>query len=366
MSEQESLPAMDDVQTDGPSEQELLDAVIANSEIMNEVAPPPPTEEMSDEDPVDSEEEVEDPDSEEAVSEEVEEEVEEVEEEDEGEDDASTQEPDVYTADDLDLDALVSVKIDGEETSVSFGDLIKGYTTEQSLSKKGRELGEARKELDAERENKLTELEQTAAASHQMLLGAEENFAKEYHDIEAKIKKAREDGDTYELSELKDKREQAQQRYWGARRQREGLIQQVSDQRDKFQQEQLQQQLTHFQEVIPDLIPDFNDDLAGQIRQFALDEGIAEGLLDSVVDPNIVKFIDDYRRLKQGVKKGAAKRKAVPAKKALPTKKAASPTKKKQNAQAQRKAKAFSENASQEDQMAFLRDYASNSLSNLK
>ena len=42
-----------------------------------------------------------------------------------GEDDTSTQEPEIYTADDLDLDAQVAVKIDGEESAVSFGDLIK-------------------------------------------------------------------------------------------------------------------------------------------------------------------------------------------------------------------------------------------------
>ena len=42
-----------------------------------------------------------------------------------------------------------------EDTEVSFGDLVKGYSTEQSLSKKGRELGEARKALDAEKEEKL-------------------------------------------------------------------------------------------------------------------------------------------------------------------------------------------------------------------
>ena len=365
MSEQESLPNTDDIQTDGPSEQELLDAVMRNSPLMDEVIPPLPEEETSEEDPVETEEEVEDPDSEEAVSEEVEEEVEEVEEEEPGEDDTSTQDPEIYTTDDLDLDAQVSVKIDGEDVSVSFGDLIKGYTTEQSLSKKGRELGEARKELEAERENKLAELEQTVAASHQVILSAEKNFSKQYHDLVAQIDKARKDGDTYELGELKDKKEQVQERYWGARKQREALMEQISAQREKFQQEQLQQQLTSFQETIPDLIPDFNDELAGQIRQFALDEGIAEGLLDSVVDPNIVKFIDDYRRLKQGVKKGTAKRKAVPAKKALPTKKAASPTKKKQNAEAQRKAKAFKEGSSQDDQMAFLRDYASKSLNNI-
>ena len=220
---------MDDARDGGPSEQELLDAVMRNSDIMNEAgfeAPPLPGEDL-DEDPVDYDDE-QDPESDVAAdTEEDDEEYEEDEVETEGEDDTSTQEPDVYTADDLDLDAQVSVKIDGEEVAVSFGDLLKGYTTEQSLSKKGRELGEARKALDAERNEKIGQLDQVAQASAAVLMKPEQEAAKAYHDIEAQIKKARDDGDTFELGELKDKREQAQAKYWEAKNSRESLLTQV-------------------------------------------------------------------------------------------------------------------------------------------
>ena len=364
---EDTLPNMDDMST-ADQEQALLDAVMQNSPIMEEAGVPLPDEEVSESpDPLESEEEVEDPESEEIVNEEVEEEVEDTEEEEISEDDGeepSTQ-PDIYTADDLDLDAKVVVKIDGEETEVSFGDLIKGYSTEQHLSKQGRELGEARKALDEEREAKLSELENMAGATVAMLSNQEQVFAKQYHDLEAKVKKAREDGDTFELGELKDKREQAQQRYWAARQQREGLISQVQKQREEVQEQQMSQQLEHFQEVIPDLIPDFDDKVAMEIREFALSKGIAEGLLDSVVDPNVVKFIDDYRRMEQNVSKGKAKRRAAPAKKAVPAKKAPPAAKKKADAEAKRKAKAFSENASKTDQEAWLKDYANNALSKL-
>ena len=139
--ENESLPEMDDVQVDGPTEQELLDAVMQNSGLADELGLnediPLPTEETEEVDPAETEDE--DPESEEeVVSEDEEEETEEEAEEAEGEDDeTSTQDPDVYTADDLDLDALVTVKIDGEEMNVSFGDLLKGYQTDAHLSKKG-------------------------------------------------------------------------------------------------------------------------------------------------------------------------------------------------------------------------------------
>ena len=171
------------------------------------VAPPLPDEEEIVEDPVDS-------DDQDLESDEIDTDDDvEYEEDDEGnlvEDDTSTQDTEVFTADDLDLDALVAVKIDGEETNVSFGDLLKGYTTEQSLTKKGRELGEERKKLESERIEKIGQLDQVAQAGAQVLLQPEQAAQKEYHELEAQIKKARDDGDTYELGELKDKREQAQ------------------------------------------------------------------------------------------------------------------------------------------------------------
>lgn len=364
MIDNESLPMQDDVQNQGPTEDELLAAVMANSPIMEEAEPLPEEEEVPELDPEESEEvEEEDPtESEELVSEDDDEEVEEVEEEDAGEDDESTQDTDVYSQDDLDLEAQVMVKIDGEETAVSFGDLIKGYATEQHLSKQGRELGEARKELEAEREEKIGQLDQITEAAAQLLGSAEQGLAKQYSDLEEKIESARKDGDTYELSELKDKREQVQKQYWNARRKREGLMEAVQKQREEVQAKQWNEQLEYFNENISTYIPDFDEKVALEIRDFAVSEGLSEEVLASIVDPVAVKMLDEYRRLKQNVKKGTAKRKNVPAKKAVPSKKAKPAAKKKQDAEAMVKARAFREDASQEDQMEFLKSFASKSL----
>ena len=349
---------MDDATSSGPSEQELLDAVMANSPIMEEAAPPLPEEEVEVPDPAESEEE--DPDSEEVEDEEELEEEEAEEEVEEVEDDTSTQDS-VYDLDDLE-DFQVNVKIDGEEVAVSVQDLVKGYSTDQSLSKKGRELSEAREALEAERAEKLAEVENMAQASAAMLGNTEQAFAKEYHEIEKQIETARENGDTYEVNELKDKRELAQQKYWNARRQREGLLEAVEQQKQQVQAQQWEKEMEHFAAAIPDMIPDFNEQVAQDIRKFAIDEGINPDVLDQITDPQIVKFVDDYRRLKQGVSKGTAKRKAAPAKKAVPTKKAKAPQKKKADAEKMVKARAFKEDASQEDQMAFLRQHASRTL----
>ena len=366
MSENTSTQTLDDVNandSNGQSEQALLDAVMANSPLMNEVAPPLPTKEEEVVDPVPTSEEV-DPIEEEIVSEEVEE-VNETEEEVESEDaveETATEEPTAFAAEDLDLDAKVIAKIDGEEAEVSFGDLIKGYQTDAHLSKKGRELSEAQKAFDGEKEAAINEIKGMAQASASVLYQSEQALSKEYHDIQAKIEKARKDGDTFELGELKDKKDQIQENYWKARNQRETVLKQVQEHEAKVAQKQWEDQLSYFQQEIPNFIPEFNEKMASDIRQFAIDEGLKPEILNQITDPAIVKFVNDYRVLKQGVSKGTAKRKVVPAKKALPTKKPTSPQKKAEDKAKMVKARAFKENATVDDQMAFLRQHASKSL----
>lgn len=359
----ESLPFMDDIpaQANGPTEAELLDAVLKNSEFLEGSLP---TKEIPEVDPSESDLN-EDPEESEEVDNEDYEEVEDTEEEETEDEDAeeysATQDADVFTLDDLDLDAKIAVKIDGEEVAVSFNDLIKGYSTEQSLSAKGRELGEARKQLETEREKQLQEINQLGQASAAVLYSQEQGFAKQYHDIEEKIKTARENGDTYELSDLKDKREQAQSNYWEARKTREGLVSSVEKRQAELVQKQWQEALEGFGQVINEYVPDFNEQVAAEIRDFALQEGLSEEVVGSIIDPTVVKFVNDYRKLKQGITKGEAKRKAAPSKK-VPIKKERTSQKKKTDRDQMIKARAFKENASPDDHMAFLKQYASKSL----
>lgn len=340
----------------GRTEEQLLADIVRNSEFVE----PLPEEQVPELDP--EEAVTEDPEvTEESESEEVEEEDKTEEEEVIDEDDESTQEAETYSLDDLNLDAKVAIKIDGEDTEVSFNDLIKGYSTEQHLSKKGRELGDARKQMDIDYDTKVKELGNMSKASAAVLYSNEQQLSKEYHDIEAQIDQARKDGDTYEVNELKDKREQAQKSYWQARNQREALVKQVTEQEQEAQQKDWQAQLTNFNEKIPELIPDFNDKTAQSIREFAIAEGIPAEVLDSIADPVIVKFVDDYRRLKQGVTKGAVKRKSAPTKK-IPVRKAKSITKRKQDANEAQRQKVLSGQGSEDDQQGFLRGLAERSL----
>jgi hypothetical protein len=343
----------------GQTEEALLDNILQNTEFLqneeslpDEQVPPVDTEESNEEEPEALEED---------DTEEVEEEVEDEEEEIETEDDESTQNVDIFTTDDLDLDAKVAIKVDGEEVEVSFGDLIKGYSTEQHLSKKGRELGEARKQAEEEYQTKLEEIDTVAKASAAVLYSEEQTLAKEYHGLEEQIEKARDEGDTYQINELKDKREQVQKQYWNARNKREQLTQAVESQLAEEQEKAWEAQLDYFNKAIPDMIPDFNEETAMAIREFAIEEGISPEILDTVADPIIVKFVDDFRRLKQGITTGQAKRKKASVKRA-PVKKAKPAARKKVEAEERIKQRAFSADATEAEQMDFLRGLANRSL----
>ena len=352
---------LDDSVATGESrtEEAMLADILRNTEFLrddeslpDEQVPQLDAEDSDDEDPEESDE---------ADNVDDEEEIEEDEVEAEDADDTSTQEADVYTTDDLDLDAAVLVKIDGEEVAVTFNDLIKGYSTEQHLSNKGRELGEARKVMEEEYQSKIQEINSMAQASAAVLYSQEQELAKEYHEIEAAIEQARADGDTYEVNELKDKREQSQKQYWEARKKRESLVQTVQKQEEVKIEQQWLEQLNYFNETIPTLIPDFNENTAMAIREFAIEEGIAPEILDTIADPIIVKFVDDYRRLKQGVSKGQAKRKTTIVKKA-PIRKAKTRSQKETSNAERLRQKALSGNASADEQQDFLRSLAQRSL----
>ena len=357
----------DDTISGGRTEEQLLADIVSNSEFTTNEEQSLPVEQVPEVDPEESEQE--DPkesdeselkeESEEAETEEVEGDVE------DADDESATQNTELFTVDDLDLDAKVAIKIDGTDTEVSFSDLIKGYSTEQSLSKKGRELGDARKHFEEDYQKKLEEVKGMSDTSIAILYKSEQEHAKAYHSIEGKIEEARKDNNTYDLGDLKDKREQIQKQYWTARRERESLQKTVAEKSQEQMSKAWNEQLNIFNESIPTLIPGFNETVAKDIREFALKEGINEQVLDTIIDPNIVKFVNDYRIMKEGIKKGSAKRKAVPTKK-IPLRKSKPVQQKKLDAAEALRKRALSENSSKADQDAFLRGYAERSLSNMR
>jgi hypothetical protein len=84
-------------------------------------------------------------------------------------------------------------------------------------------------------------------------------------------------------------------------------------------------------------------------------------LLETIYDARVVKFINDYRSLKEAVEKGASKRteKKVPASKAVPMRKGTPPAVAAKKSQASLRAAVLSGKADAGQQLDFLKNISS-------
>jgi len=281
------------------------------------------------------------------------------EEEGKDEDDTSTQNSELPSEEDIDWEYQVPVTVDGKTEYVSLEEIRKGYSTDKHLSQKGRELGELKKQVEQERNEKLQEVIQLGTIINQELTIVETNLAKEYHKVKSEIDKAREDGDSYTARELRDQLETVQEKYWAARNSREAKTTAVMEQLQAQQSEYQQQLLKNYEENIMNHIPDYSEKVATSIREFALKEGLPEELLNQVYDPVVVKFINDYRKLKTAKETGEVKRKAAPSVKSIPSKKGNSMSQKEQQNNTNNRSKVLSGQGSKQDELDFLKRISS-------
>jgi hypothetical protein len=274
-------------------------------------------------------------------------------------DEESTPESELPGEDDIDWTYKIPVKIDGELKYVTLEEARKGYATDQHLTSKGRQLAEEKKAIDTERTTKLNELVQLGTVLHEDLMAEETKLTADYQRLTAEIDKARDEGDTYAAREAKDAREAIQEKYWKVRNGREektkAIASKIQEQQTLVQQELLKQ----YSEKITTLIPDYSDKVAKSVREFAIKEGIPEGLLEQIYDPQVVKFINDYRKLKTAKDTGEAKRKIVQTVKSIPTKKGTPISQREQAQDKSSRAKVLSGQGSNQDQLDFLKRISS-------
>jgi hypothetical protein len=254
------------------------------------------------------------------------EEEEEVEDEDD-DDESATQEDDTDELDDseIDMDFTVPVKIDGETSEVTMEELIANYQTKQHQSKKGDEIAKQTKELAQAKEESMM----YANINAQLLGNEDEKDLNILKGLQEKVDKAYEEDD-YEAGKLNRQFEKAKEEYSKRKANRDSIMQTMGQKMQGQQVEAFNQQVESFKTEIPNLVPDWSEDVALKNREFALSLGLGEQLVDSIVDPIVVSVIDGYRRLKESTSKGAVKRKKVAVKR-VPTKKPVSKNTKKSN-----------------------------------
>jgi len=366
LSTRTEVNSMDDGYTNSESEAKSLDDILRNSPMRDRLGFAEEEESLPEEDdsnttPDESSEEVAQEETDEESENDLDEEQteEESEEDSTGEDDTSTQDTEQISEEDIDWEYKIPIKIDGEIQYVTLEEVRKGYSTDQHLSQKGRELGELKKQVEAERTEKLNELVQLGTSLHDSLTSEETKLASEYHRLNAALQEARDNDDTYTARELREQVEEAQSKYWEKRNEREVKIKAVAEKLRDEQNQVKQTLLTKFQEDIPAYIPGFDEKVAKDIRSFALNEGLPEELLNQVYDARVVKFIDDYRKLKTAKDKGAEKRKAAPTKKSIPVKKGKSMDDIKATKVKSTRDKVLTGVGSEREQLDFLRNISS-------
>ena len=85
-------------------------------------------------------------------------------------------------------------------------------------------------------------------------------------------------------------------------------------------------------------------------------EGIPIDLLPMISNAKVVKFIDDYRKLKHKATKGSVKRKAAPKAKSSPVKKGPSVNKKQEKQKLTTRNKVLTGTGTEGDQLDFLKN----------
>jgi len=236
------------------------------------------------------------------------------EEDDEDEESTQDEESDEIEDGELDLEYLVPVKVDGEESEVTIEELIKGYQTNQSQTKKGQELAEQAKQLETEKEK-----------SH-IFQKINEDLLKQQDDRDLALLQSRKDvmdkmakdgyveGVDDDLATLQYKYRSLEDEYAKRKAERSKTTDKMIEAQEEEYRKTAEKNVKIFQKEIKTLIPDWSDKMAQDNYAFAVEQGIPEEFVNTIASPLIAKFINDYRVLKTSASTGAKKRKKAPVK----------------------------------------------------
>jgi len=236
------------------------------------------------------------------------------EEDDEDEESTQDEESDEVEDGELDLEYLVPVKVDGAESEVTIEELIKGYQTNQSQTKKGQELAEQAKQLETEKEKS------------QIFQKINEDLLKQQDDRDLALLQSRKqvmdkmakdgyvEGVDDDLATLQYKYRSLEDEYTKRKAERSKTTDKMIEAQEEEYRKTAEKNVKIFQKEIKTLIPDWSDKMAQDNYAFAVEQGIPEEFVNTIASPLIAKFINDYRVLKTSASTGAKKRKKAPVK----------------------------------------------------
>ena len=275
--------------------QEATEETTAETEVDESVETEDDTEEYEseedDEDPVNEEDETEEDEDQDEDSEES------VEEEDE------QQEEELVLED----DTLVEISVDGEVKQASVKDLKRLYGQEASLTRKSQEVASQRKEAEES-------LQKADASLQAMLHRAQERF-KPYQDVDMLV--ASKQMSAEDFTALRAESKQAEDDYKFLTEEADNFYGYVQERQKTAKAEEAKECL----QVLQREVPDWNNGLYNDIRQYAISQGLPEESVNQYADPNVIMLLNKARMFDQ-TKKVATVKKAKAAKKVLRSKKA--------------------------------------------
>ena len=225
------------------------------------------------------------------------------------EDDQEEEEQDESEAElvEFDDDTLVEISVDGESKQASIKDLKRLYGQEASLTRKSQEAASQRKSAD--------EQMQKADASLQAMISRAQERYKPYSEVDMLV--ASKNMSAEDFTQLRAESRQAEEDLKFLTEEADGFYGYVQQQQAQAQQEQAKDCV----QVLQREIPDWNNTLYNDIRQYAITNGLPEQAVNQYADPNVIMLLNKARMFDQTTKVATVK-KAKAAKKVLRTKKA--------------------------------------------
>lgn len=205
-------------------------------------------------------------------------------------------------------DQIVEITVDGKVVQHSVAQLKRLAGQEASLTRKSQETASKRKEAD-EAINKNHAVFQT------LLAKAEEKY-KPYSEVDMLLASKTMDADDFALL-----RKEAQDAETELRFLREEADKFYSDVQAQNQQA-LRDAAKQAVEVLQNDIPEWSDDLYNDIRSYAIEQGMDEATVNTIVDPTAIKILNKARLFDQGKQVATVKKKVAAKKKVLRSTKA--------------------------------------------
>ncbi len=239
----------------------------------------------------------------------------ETEEEEETEKDADDSEEEVEDdSEELDMEYEVPVKIDGEESTVSMAELIKGYQTAQSSNKKSIEASAQLKEAKALAEEATALKSQNA----ELLANQIDGDAIQLEAYDRKIQQLINDDDMFELPKWQEARRNKAKELESKRNEATRLKDEANSEKTQADAAALQANKEQAISALDTDLPGWQDNYESVVNWAVKDLGFPE--FANVIDPKVIALMYDYKALKDSKKVAVQKRKKAPTKSVKATK----------------------------------------------